>query len=74
MSLLQLGLLDYKWLVEVIYLNLKPEESSGSTDIICGVSVLEIFKRELTIIKYLIKLWAQSDNSLSKNKGKHLKP
>lgn len=23
--------------------------------------------------KYLIKLWAQSDDSLSKNKGKHFK-
>ena len=73
MSLLQLGLFDYKWLVEIIYLNSKPEKSYGSKDITCGGSVLEILKREPAIIKYLIKLLAQSDNSLSKNKGKYLK-
>lgn len=73
MSLLQLGLFYYKWLVEIIYLNLKPEKSYASTDIICGGSVLEILKREPAIIKYLIKLLAQSDNSPSKNKGKYLK-
>lgn len=49
--------------------NLKPEGSSGFTDIICGVPVLEILHHQSETIKYLIKFWAQSDNFTFQEQG-----